>query len=103
MFINSFFRALQAEYIKTKASGLKWLCLGASLFIPLLRTIGKLVFPDDDLGGGAEKPWMGFIGACLSNFGTGNLSFALSEKGISPYNAVAVSNAFASIILEMPE
>ncbi len=68
MFINSFFRALQAEYIKTKASGLKWLCLGASLFIPLLRTIGKLVFPDDDLGGGAEKPWMGFIGTCLSTF-----------------------------------
>ncbi len=68
MSINLFFRALKAEYIKTKASGLIWLCLGASLFIPILRTIGKLVFPDDDLGGGPEKPWMGFIGACLSSF-----------------------------------
>ena len=68
MSINLFLNALQAEYIKTKASGLKWLCLGAAIFIPLLRTIGKLVFPDDDLGGAEEKPWMGFIGACLSNF-----------------------------------
>ncbi len=68
MSINLFFRALKAEYIKTKASGLIWLCLGASLFIPLLRTIAKLVFPDDALGGGPEKPWMGFISACLSGF-----------------------------------
>ncbi len=68
MSINLFSRALKAEFIKTKASGLTWLCLGASLFIPLLRTIAKLVFPDDDLGGGPEKPWMGFITACLSSF-----------------------------------
>ncbi|MDQ3683613.1 MAG: redoxin family protein [Bacteroidota bacterium] len=68
MVINLFFRALQAEYIKTKASGLKWLCLGAALFIPLLGTIGKMLIPSELLGESPENPWMDFIVGSLNNF-----------------------------------
>ncbi|MFN2439663.1 MAG: ABC transporter permease [Chitinophagaceae bacterium] len=68
MSINLFFKALQAEYIKTKASGLKWLCLGAALFIPLMRTIGTMIIPPQFLGEGPENPWMDFIVGSLNNF-----------------------------------
>ncbi len=68
MSINLFFKALQAEYIKTKSSGLKWLCLGAALFIPLLGTIGKMLIPSELLGESPENPWMDFIVGSLNNF-----------------------------------
>ena len=68
MSINLFFKALQAEYIKTKSSGLKWLCLGAALFIPILGTIGKMLIPSELLGESPENPWMDFIVGSLNNF-----------------------------------
>jgi len=68
MSINLFFRALKAEYIKTKSSGLKWLCLGAALFIPLLHILGVILFSSERLGEVPENPWMDFILSCLNIF-----------------------------------
>jgi len=68
MSINLFFRALKAEYIKTKSSGLKWLCLGAALFIPLLHILGVILFSSERLGEVPENPWMVFILSCLNIF-----------------------------------
>src|SRR5580765_8104451 len=46
MATNVFIRSLKAEWIKLKHSGIFWLCLGASAFIPLLQTIIALFVPD---------------------------------------------------------
>ena len=47
--LKMFTRALKAEYIKTKASGLKWLCLGAALFIPLIMFLFYVSIAGTDL------------------------------------------------------
>lgn len=60
--------ALKAEYIKTKASGLKWLLLGASLFIPLIGFLINLFVDEVFLGKSPVNPWMDFIQNSFSGF-----------------------------------
>ncbi len=67
--IRNFWNSYKAEYIKTKASGLKWLCLGAAAFIPLIQLIFFLsVGKEEFIGAKADNPWMTFVQGSFNGF-----------------------------------
>jgi thiol-disulfide isomerase/thioredoxin len=66
--LQVFGRTLKAEYIKTKASGLKWLCLGAAIFIPLIMFLFRLLITENDFVGKPQNPWMDFIEGGIGGF-----------------------------------
>lgn len=63
-----FIRSLKAEYIKTKASGLKWLCLGAAIFIPLIQFLFYVLVSDTVYVNKPQNPWMDFINGSIGAF-----------------------------------
>lgn len=66
--LNMFTKALKAEYIKTKASGLKWLCLGAAVFIPLIQFLFLALVSDTVYVNKPINPWMDFLNGSIKAF-----------------------------------
>jgi hypothetical protein len=66
--LQMFIRSLKAEYIKTKASGLKWLCLGAAAFIPVIQFLFYALVSDNVYINKPQNPWMEFINGSISAF-----------------------------------
>lgn len=58
-------KALQTEWIKLKRSGTFWICLGATIFIPLLLTVGYMVAGKQAAG---EDPWNSLLRQNLQAF-----------------------------------
>jgi len=63
-----FTKSLKAEYIKTKASGLKWLCLGAAIFIPLIQFLFLALVNDKVYINKPVNPWMEFMNGSIKAF-----------------------------------
>ena len=62
MAFNIYIRALKAEWIKLRHSGMIWLCLGATAFVPLIATIGYF-FINPGVNGQQpdQNAWQSFI------------------------------------------
>ncbi len=58
--IKNYINAFKAEWQKLKHSGTFWICFGASIFIPLLQTVGSFF---SEMGDGMENSdaWNSFI------------------------------------------
>jgi len=67
LFIQNSTKAFKAEWIKLRRSGVSWLILGMSAFIPLIFTL-ITIFTNDQPVQTESNPWQSFVEVCFSGF-----------------------------------
>lgn len=65
--LKNYINAFKTEWQKLQHSGTFWICFGASIFIPLLQTVGSF-FGDVNEGMPDPNAWNGFIKSNYTNF-----------------------------------
>src|SRR5687768_18310586 len=67
LFIQNSIKAFKAEWIKLRRSGVSWLILGMSAFIPLIFTL-ITIFANDQPVQTESNPWQAVVEVCFSGF-----------------------------------
>src|SRR6185436_14695183 len=69
-FFSDYIKAFKAEWLKLRNSGMFWLVLIMSAFIPALFTIAGLIVQESGIASGnAENPWKSLVVNCFTGFG----------------------------------
>ncbi len=66
--MQQYSKSIQAEWLKLKNSGMIWLCLASSLFIPALMTLATFFSGNEFDGPATSNPWDQFIGRIFAGF-----------------------------------
>src|SRR6186713_3297768 len=69
-FFSDYIKSFKAESLKLRNSGMFWLVLIMTAFIPALFTIAGLVTSESEItSGGGENEWKSFVASCFMGFG----------------------------------
>jgi peroxiredoxin len=69
-FFSDYIKSFKAESLKLRNSGMFWLVVIMTAFIPALFTIAGLVTSESEIGsGGGENEWKSFVASCFMGFG----------------------------------
>ena len=69
-FFSDYIKAFKAEWLKLRNSGMFWLVLIMTAFIPGIFTLAGLVVSQSEIGsGGGENEWKSFVASCFMGFG----------------------------------
>jgi thiol-disulfide isomerase/thioredoxin len=69
-FFSDYTKALKAEWLKLRNSGMFWLVLVMAAFIPGIFTLAGLVVSESGIGSGnSENAWKPFVSNCFTGFG----------------------------------